>query len=57
MGDEQDSRIMIILKGQHQLKYLRLDRHIQGRGGLIRYEHPGLAAHGHGDHGPLAHAP
>jgi hypothetical protein len=35
--------------GQH----LNLGGHVQGRGGLVENDDIGLAAHGHGHHGPL----
>ena len=40
----------------NELEHLRLDRHIQGCRGLVSDEELGVAAQGHGDHDPLAHA-
>ena len=57
MGNKEDCRVIIILKVLHQFKYLCLYGDVQRRGGFIRNQHLGLAAHGHGDHGPLTHAP
>ena len=55
MGNEHDGRVVLPLQFFHQFKNLGLDCHIQGSGGLVGNEHLGAAAHGHGDHGPLAH--
>ena len=55
MGNEHDGRVVLSLQFFHQFKNLGLDCHIQGSGGLVGNEHLGAAAHGHGDHGPLAH--
>ncbi len=40
----------------HELQELGLDGHVQGRGGLIGNDEPGVAGQPHGDHGPLPHA-
>ena len=40
----------------HQLEDLGLDRHVEGRGGLVGDDERGPAGDGHGDHHPLAQA-
>ena len=40
----------------HELEDLRLDGHVESRGGLVGDEDVGLAGKRHGDHGTLSHA-
>ena len=56
MGDEQDGGAVLLFKLVHQLQYLRLDGHVQRRGGLVRDQQLGLAGQRHGDHHALPHA-
>ena len=56
VGDEHNGGIDLILQVTQQVQYLRLDGHIQGRGGLIGDDEPGAARQCHGDHDALAHA-
>ena len=56
---------MIITRGRaeldgevaHHLKHLRLDRHVERRGRLVRDDQPRVAADGEGDHHALPHPP
>ena len=54
MGDEQDTGFHILLEPVQEQQHLLLDGHIQGGGGLIGNEQPGLERHHHGDHDALA---
>ena len=56
VGDHYDGRAVLLLQLDHELQDLGLDRHVQGRRRLIRYEYLGVAREAHRDHGPLAHA-
>ena len=55
VGDEHDGGVVLPLELLHQLEDLGLDGHVQSGGRLVCDEHLGVAAHGHGDHGPLTH--
>jgi hypothetical protein len=56
VGDEEHSHPPLGLEPGQQVQHLGLDGHVQGSGGLVRHQQPGLARQGHGDHHPLAHA-
>ena len=56
MGDHDDAHACLLLEPRHQLQYLRLGGHVQGRGRLVGDQQAGLAGESHGDHGSLAHA-
>ena len=53
MGDEQNCHVEFLLDILDQFKYLGLDGHIQGCGGLICNKEAGAASQGHGNHHPL----
>jgi hypothetical protein len=57
VGDHQHRRAQLALEPLDQLQNLGLDGDVQGRGGLVGDDQAGPAGEGHGDHGPLAHAP
>ena len=57
MGDEHQRHPSLSLKVFKEFQDLRLKRHIQGRGGLIRNQHIGLAHQGHGNHDTLQLSP
>ena len=52
MGDQQQGGLLL-LHAHQQLEDLRLHRHIQGRGRLVRDDQFRLHHQGHGDHHPL----
>ena len=54
--DEHDGHVVLALQVTHEVEDLRLDRHVEGRGGFIGDEDGGFAGQGHGDHGALQHA-
>ena len=54
--DDQHGHAQALLQIAQQIEDLRLDRHIQGGGGLVGHQQHRLAGQGHGDHHPLAHA-
>ena len=56
MGDDDQGDAHVPGQLLHQFQDLRLDGHVQRRGGLVGDDQFGLAAQGHGDHHPLAHA-
>ncbi len=53
MGDEEQRRVAFALQVGHELEDLRLNGHVQGRGGLVGDEQVRLAGQRHGDHHPL----
>ena len=57
VGDPHDRQPVLVLDLPDQIDDLRLDGHVEGRGRFVGDEQLGLARQGHGDHGPLAHAP
>ena len=56
MGDQDHAHVQLFIELQDQVQDLRLDRHVQGRGGLVRDQQSGLTGQGNGDHDALAHA-
>ena len=56
VGDEEHAHAGVFLQARHQRQNLRLNRHVEGGGGLISDQHARLADHGHGNHDALAHA-
>ena len=55
MGDEQDGGVDPVFQVAQQVQHLGLDGHVQGGGGLIGDDQPGVAGQGHGDDDALAH--
>ena len=56
MGDVKDRQLPFPLDVFQQRRVGRLDRHVQGRGGLVGDEHLGFARESDGTHHPLPHA-
>ena len=56
MRDEHDRGVDLVLEVAEQVEDLRLDRHVEGRGGLVGDDDLGVAGERHGDHDALAHA-
>jgi hypothetical protein len=56
VGDDDQGHAKAPGQVFHQLQDLRLDGHVQRRGGFVGDDQLGLAAQGQGDHDPLAHA-
>jgi len=56
VGDQQHAHAAAGLQLGKQVEDLGLDRHVEGRGGLIGDQHLGVAGEGDGDHHPLLHA-
>ena len=54
MGYQDDGCALLVPKAFHQPQDLRFYGNVQGRGGLVRNHHLGLAHHGHAYHHPLA---
>ena len=54
--DQQQSHSTFALQRREQIQHLRLYRHIQCRGRLVRDQQSRLARQHHGDHGALFHA-
>jgi hypothetical protein len=55
VGDEQDGHPQLLLQLTDEVQNLRLGRHIQRRGWLVRDQQARTAGQTHGDHRPLAH--
>ena len=47
---------MLLLQGGQEVEHLRLDRHVERRGGLVGDQELGIAGQGHRDHRALRHA-
>ena len=54
VGDQQHRHAEALLQLAQQLQDLRLDRHVEGGGGLVGDQQIWLAGERHGDHHPLA---
>ena len=54
--DEDHAHAHLVLQCAYQLQDLRLDGHVQRRGGFVGDQQRGLARQRHGDHHALAHA-
>ncbi len=54
MGDEQQGHAFVALQFGQQFQNLRLNRHIERRGGLVGDQDVGLVGQRHGDHHPLS---
>ena len=54
--DHDDADAELILQLAHQIENLRLHRHVEGGGRLVRDHELRMAAHRHGDHHALPHA-
>ena len=55
VGYHDYSHAQLVLELLHELKYLRLYRNVERRGGLVRDEYIGLAGKCHSDHYSLSH--
>ena len=55
VGDDDQRRAEALPQLVQLLQHLGLDGDVQGGGGLVADEDVGVAAHAHGDHGPLLH--
>src|SRR5690606_23346341 len=53
VGDEKDGEPKIALQLPHQVEDLRLDRDVQGGGGLVRHQELGAGGQRPGDGDPL----
>ena len=56
MGDPDDRHAQLLAQLFDQLDDLRLNGHVQRRGGFIRDQHFGIASQRNGNHHPLPHA-
>ena len=56
MRDEQERHVQFVAQALQQLEDLRLDRDVEGGGGLVRDQERWLAGQCHGDHRALPHA-
>src|SRR5262252_313748 len=56
VSDEHDRGAQLAVELLEQRDDLRLDGHVQGRGGLVRDQQAGLVGQTHRDHRPLTHA-
>ena len=56
MGDDDQRHPQLLLQILDQVQHLRLDRHVDRRGGLVGDQQPRPARQCHRDHGALAHA-
>ena len=54
--DQKHGHAGLVAQAAQQVKDLRLDGHVQGRGGLVGDQQLGVAGQRHGDHDALAHA-
>ena len=57
MGNQNDRHAGLFLEVIQQIENLRLDGYVQRRGRLVGNQNRGFTGDGHGDHGPLQHAP
>ena len=55
MRDDDDRRAELAAQAGHDFEHLRLNRHVERRGGLVGDQELGVAGHGHGDHDALSH--
>ena len=55
VGDEQDGAVDLGLQITEEIQDLRLNGHVQSRGGLVCDDEAGVAGQSHGDHDALAH--
>src|SRR5918995_206949 len=56
VGHQDDRRASLVTQLAHALEYLRLDRHVERRGGLVRDQDGRVAGQGERDHHALPHA-